>query len=61
MVINSSRYENLCKKYDITVAQIDEAIEQINFGSIACEGLVLVALCELLVSGDIKCAPENEF
>lgn len=61
MVVKSHRYENLCKKYDITVAQIDEAIEQINFGSIACEGLVLVALCELLVSGDIKGAPENEF
>lgn len=59
MVAKSYRYENLCKKYDITVAQIDDAISQINFGSIACEGLVLVALCELLVSGDIKGAPEN--
>lgn len=48
------RYENLCKKYDITVEQIDEVIGQINFGSIACEGMVLVALCELLVSGDIS-------
>lgn len=59
MVTKSHRYENLCKKYDITVEQIDEAIEQINFGSIACEGMVLVALCELLVSGDIKGATEN--
>ena len=59
MVGKSHRYENLCEKYDITVAQIDDAIEQINFGSIACEGMVLVALCELLVSGDIKGALEN--
>jgi len=47
------RYENLCKKYDITVEEIDAAIEQINFGAIACDGIVLVALCELIVSGDI--------
>lgn len=47
------RYKNLCEKYDITVEEIDDAIEQINFGSIACEGIVLVALCELIVSGDI--------
>ena len=59
MVTKSHRYENLCKKYDITVEQINEAIEQINFGSIACEGMVLVALCELLVSGDIKGTAEN--
>lgn len=48
------RYENLCKKYDITVEELDAAIEQINFGKIACDGLVLVALCELIVSGDIS-------
>lgn len=47
------RYENLCKKYDITVEEISAAIDQINLGRIACEGMVLVALCELLVSGDI--------
>ena len=59
MVAKSHRYENLCKKYNITVEQIDDAVEQISFSSIACEGIVLVALCELLVSGDIKCATEN--
>lgn len=47
------RYENLCKKYDITVEEISAAIDQINLGKIACDGIVLVALCELLVSGDI--------
>ena len=48
------RYKNLCEKYDITIEEVDAAIEQINFGSIACEGIVLVALCELIVSGDIS-------
>lgn len=47
------RYENLCKKYGITIVEIDDAIEQIKLGSIACEGIVLVALCDLLISGDI--------
>ena len=48
------RYKNLCEKYGITVKELDDAIEQINFGSIACEAMVLVALCELLISGDIQ-------
>lgn len=48
-----TRYENLCKKYDITVEELNAAVEQINFGQIACDGIVLVALCELICSGDI--------
>ena len=48
------RYKNLCEKYDITVEELDAAIDQIKFGSIACSGIVLVALCELIISGDIS-------
>ena len=48
------RYENLIAKYGITVEEMDAAIEQINFGKIACDGIVLIALCELICSGDIK-------
>lgn len=52
-MVKNTRYQNLCKKYGITIEEMDKAIEQINFGSIACDGIVLVALCELIVSGDI--------
>ena len=48
------RYKNLREKYGITVEELDNAIDQINLGKVACEGIVLVALCELLVSGDIN-------
>lgn len=48
------RYENLCEKYGVTKEEIDAAVEQIKFGSIACDGIVLVALCDLIVNGDIK-------
>ena len=48
------RYKNLREKYGITVEELDAAIDQINLGNIACEGIVLVALCELICSGDIK-------
>ena len=53
-MVKKSRYENLCNKYGITVEEIDAAVNQINLGKIACDGIVLVALCELLVSGDIS-------
>ena len=45
--------ENLKKKFGITDAQLKAAVDQINFGKIACDGIVLVALCELICSGDI--------
>ena len=44
--------ENLKKKYGIT------AVDQIQFGKIACDGIVLVALVELISNGDI--APTEE-
>ena len=52
-MVKKIRYKNLCNKYNITVEEIDAAIEQINFGKIACGCIVLVALCELIISGDI--------
>lgn len=46
-------YENLKKKYEITSEQLKRAIDQIDFGKIACDGIVLVALCDLILNGDI--------
>ena len=46
--------ENLKKKYGITDEELKRAVNQINFGKIACAGNVLVALVDLLTSGDIK-------
>ena len=51
--------ENLKKKFGITDAQLKAAVDQINFGKIACDGIVLVALCELICSSDIP-APKKE-
>lgn len=45
--------ENLKKKYDITGEELKRAIDQINLGKIACDGIVLVALVDLLLNGDI--------
>lgn len=53
-MVKKNRYENLCNKYDITPEEINAAIEQINVGKIVCDGVVLVALCDLLISGDIS-------
>ena len=46
-------YDNLKEKYGITDEELKKAIDQIPFGKIACDGIVLVALCDLLCSGDI--------
>jgi len=45
--------DNLKAKYEITDEELIRAIDQINFGKIACDGVVLVALRELLTCGDI--------
>ena len=50
---NKIMQENLKKKYDITGEELKRAIDQINLGKIACDGIVLVALVDLLVNGDI--------
>ena len=50
---NKIMQENLKKKYDITGEELKRAIDQINLGKIACDGIVLVALVDLLLNGDI--------
>lgn len=51
--------DNLKKKFGITDEELKAAVDQINFGKIACDGIVLVALCELVCTGDIP-APRTE-
>ena len=46
-------YKNLKEKYGITAEELKKAIDQIKLGKIACDGIVLVALCDLLCNGDI--------
>lgn len=42
--------DNLKKKYNITDEELKHTVDQINFGKIACEGPVLIALVELICS-----------
>lgn len=46
-------YNNLLEKYGITEKELKDAIDQIDFGKIACDGIVLFALCDLVLNGDI--------
>ena len=50
--------DNLKKKYGITDEELKSAVDQIPFGKIACDGIVLVALVDLISNGDI--APTEE-
>ncbi len=50
--------DNLKNKYDITDEELKRAVDQLNFGKIACSGDVLVALVDLLTYGDIP--PQKE-
>lgn len=45
--------DNLKNKYGITNEELKRAVDQINFGKIACDGAVLVALIDLICNGDI--------
>lgn len=47
-------YKNLKEKYGVTDEELKKAIDQINFGKIACDGVVLIALIDLILNGDIK-------
>ena len=56
------RYENLCKKYDVTVEEIDYAINQIAKNGIAkfvCDTNVLLAAVDLMANGDIQAEVAN--
>lgn len=46
--------ENLKAKYGITTEELKRATDQINFGKIACDGTMLVALVDLVANGDIE-------
>ena len=46
--------DNLKEKYGITDEELKRAVDQIQFGKIACDGIVLVALCDLVCNGDIQ-------
>lgn len=50
------KQENLLKKYGITAEELKRAVDQIQFGKIACNGIVLVALMDLIANGDIPSA-----
>ncbi len=45
--------ENLKAKYGVTAEELKRATDQINFGKIACDGITLVALVDLVANGDI--------
>lgn len=45
--------ENLKAKYGITTEELKRATDQIDFGKIACDGITLVALVDLVANGDI--------
>ena len=50
------RYKNLCEKYDVTVEEIDYAINQIakhGVAKTACDTNVLLAAVDLMANGDI--------
>lgn len=45
--------DNLKKKYGITDEELKEVVNQIPFGKFACDGVVLIALCDLVCNGDL--------
>ncbi len=45
--------ENLKAKYGITTEELKRATDQIQLGKIACDGITLVALVDLVANGDI--------
>lgn len=52
--------DNLKKKYGITDEELKSAVDQIPFGKIACGGIVLVALVDLISNGDIRLSEEEQ-
>lgn len=50
------KYKNLRQKYDLTVEEVDHAVDEIckhGIGRACCDGLALVAVVELMSNGDI--------
>lgn len=48
------KQENLKAKYGITDEELKRATDQINFGKIACSGMAVIALVDLVANGDIE-------
>ena len=47
------KQQNLLAKYGITAEELKRAVDQIQLGKIACDGVVLVALVYLIANCDI--------
>lgn len=50
------RYENLCKKYDLTPEEIDKMVDQIcakGISSAYGDSMALIAVVDLMTRGDI--------
>ena len=45
--------ENLKAKYGVTTEELKRATDQIDFGKIACSGMTIIALVDLVANGDI--------
>ena len=45
--------ENLKAKYGVTAEELKRATDQIDYDKIACDGMTLVALVDLVANGDI--------
>lgn len=52
--------ENLKAKYGVTAEDLKRATDQIDFGKIACDGITLVALVDLVANGDIAGAAKPD-
>lgn len=46
--------DNLKAKYGITAEELKRATDQIPYGKIACDGITIVALIDLVANGDIE-------
>jgi hypothetical protein len=54
-------YKNLCEKYDLTVEEIKRAVDEISKHGMAkscCNTMALVAVADLLTSGDVSKSKE---
>lgn len=54
------KQQNLLTKYGITAEELKRAVDQLQFGKIACPGNVLVALVDLIANGDIPTSEVTE-
>lgn len=48
--------DNLKAKYHVTDAELKRVVDQINFGKLFGDPMAIIAVCDLLLNGDV--APE---